>query len=608
MLLAFALLAVVWSIASPADAGQLGQLVSPGPLARAHASVKGGMTCQQCHEAGRRVTPTKCLTCHRPVAERIAAKVGVHRNAGACVTCHIEHAGAEADLRHFDTRTFSHASQTRFPLDGLHAKVATNCAACHKTRSFLQAKTTCQSCHDDPHKGALGATCTTCHSTAVPFKTARQTFDHGTTRFPLTGQHRTAACQTCHTSPTLKGVAFNSCTSCHTDPHERKFGASCTSCHTTSGWSTKSVDHARTRFPLKGAHASVACIGCHRTGEMTKAVAFGTCASCHVDVHRGNFKQDCAACHTEERFSGAPFDHASTGFVLDGKHAPLRCAQCHDRASPGNAAGLLAQRTVDFSGTPGTCVGCHGSKDPHKGAFGATCDACHRTSTFDVRNFRHPRVPEFFEGEHRVVTCDRCHVVGAALPALKDPPPRVRAVTAQAVAPQRTPPSAPSLACVSCHTDVHLGQVGIECERCHSVTGQKFAAVGFSHARTPFPLTGRHADAECRQCHRTETRAFPSGTGTAMVLHPPGTGNCRACHDDPHLGQVATQCETCHGTTTFKVSAFTHEGMDDFFGGVHGRYSCEACHKKETGLFPAGSGTAVRFKVGRTCQQCHRGF
>jgi hypothetical protein len=148
----------------------------------------------------------------------------------------------------------------------------------------------------------------------------------------------------------------------------------------------------------------------------------------------------------------------------------------------------------------------------------------------------------------------------------------------------------------------------VECDQCHNVAGAKFAAVSFSHDNAKFPLTGKHTDVECAMCHRTETRAFPSGTGTAMVLHPPGVGDCRACHKDPHLGQVSMQCETCHGTATFAVTSFVHQGMDDFFGGVHGRYECAACHKKETGAFPAGQGTAVRFRVGRTCQDCHKGF
>jgi len=167
------------------------------------------------------------------------------------------------------------------------------------------------------------------------------------------------------------------------------------------------------------------------------------------------------------------------------------------------------------------------------------------------------------------------------------------------------PAKAPLMECASCHADVHLGQVGLACERCHAIDGVKFAAGRFSHERSQFPLTGKHQSTECAKCHLTETRAFPSGTGTAMRLHPVDN-RCQACHKDPHLGQVDAECQTCHDTATFAMSTYTHRGMEDFFGGFHGRYACKECHKSETGQFPAGRGTAVRLMVGRACSACHR--
>ena len=114
---------------------QLGALVSPGRLSKAHASLEGITSCLSCHTAGQGVSATKCLTCHKPVADRIAQKRGVHRGVtNDCVKCHVEHAGVDAELRPFDQRAFNHVTDTRFPLDGLHAPVAATCAACHKTR------------------------------------------------------------------------------------------------------------------------------------------------------------------------------------------------------------------------------------------------------------------------------------------------------------------------------------------------------------------------------------------------------------------------------------------------------------------------------------------
>ncbi len=91
-LLFAALLAAEVGAASP----QLGSLVSPGPLSKAHASLEGLASCEKCHERGKGVSASKCVACHRPVAERIAARRGVHRDVnGDCTSCHVEHAGVD---------------------------------------------------------------------------------------------------------------------------------------------------------------------------------------------------------------------------------------------------------------------------------------------------------------------------------------------------------------------------------------------------------------------------------------------------------------------------------------------------------------------------------
>jgi hypothetical protein len=161
------------------------------------------------------------------------------------------------------------------------------------------------------------------------------------------------------------------------------------------------------------------------------------------------------------------------------------------------------------------------------------------------------------------------------------------------------------MACAACHADVHLGQVGAACERCHSIDAERFAPVRFSHEKNAFKLTGKHETVECAKCHVTETRAFPAGQGTATRLNPMAT-ECRACHKDPHLGQIVAECSTCHSPATFSISAYTHRGNGELFSGFHGKLACPTCHKTETGQFPAGHGTAVRFNVGNTCAACHK--
>jgi hypothetical protein len=583
--------AICWIATAGRAEAQLGALVSPGPLAKAHASVEGANNCQQCHERGRKVTAEKCLTCHAPIARRMQEKRGVHKDVTDCVKCHVDHAGVKGDLRPFDTVMFNHAAVTGFALDGKHAPLRAKCESCHTTRSFLEARPACATCHADPHKNTLGSDCTSCHSTAVLFKAARTDFDHTRARFALTGAHRTVTCEKCHAAGRFRGVRFATCTACHQEPHQGRFGPACTTCHVTDQWATKTVEHEKTRFPLAGAHAQVACAKCHQAG-VTKPIKSDTCSSCHVNVHRDSVKDDCRACHTETSFANASFDHAArTGFPLADKHAGLECRKCHTTIATADIP--LARKVIDFAGVSGRCVSCH--PDRHKGEYGLACDACHRPTGFSVAGFTHLREPEFYTGQHRGVECVRCHV------------PDARAQLARTGPPATVPPLKPSMACASCHADPHLGQVGATCERCHAVDGAKFTAVRFSHDTAAFPLTGKHESIECTKCHRTVARAYPSGTGSAVQFQSMPK-DCRGCHDDEHLGQFDTQCETCHSTSAFRIPTYKHPRFEQFFAGNHGRLACAACHKKETGQFPAGSGTAVRFKVGTTCAACHKRF
>jgi cytochrome c7-like protein len=585
---------LVWAVGAGRAEAQLGALLSPGKLSQPHAQLEGISNCQKCHEQGRRTTPAKCLACHAPIADRMARRVGVHKDVkGDCAVCHSDHAGIDGELRPFDVRQFDHAADAGFPLTGKHATVASQCAACHKVRSFLTLSSGCASCHADVHKGTLGSNCTTCHSTQTAFKDLSGRFDHTKARFNLVGAHRTVACESCHTNKTFRGLAFDSCTDCHRDPHVQKFGPTCATCHTNDSWRTRRVDHTRTSFPLLGRHTTTECAACHKQPAMKVKPRAATCASCHVDVHKGTFTQDCKACHSESGFSKAPFDHSKTRFELTGKHQALTCQKCHTTVSL--AARAPASRTADYRGLKTTCVSCH--TDVHQAELGSACESCHTSTTFKRATFTHTRQPDFFTGQHAPVACDRCHV--------PDPPTTPARTGAQVLAIKFT---RATTTCATCHADVHLGQVGTQCEACHTVTTANFAVSGFAHdTRTAFPLAGRHATVTCAACHKVETARFPAGKGTARRL----TGvpaECRACHADVHLGQLGVRCETCHQPTSFTLEAYRHQNATPaaFFAGRHVRATCEACHKPVTARFPSGEGTAVQFSVDRSCVSCHR--
>ncbi len=585
--------------ATAARGEQLGALVSPGRLSQPHANLEGIRSCDKCHEAGQRVTAAKCLSCHTPIAERIRARRGVHKSVqGDCVTCHAEHQGASGELRPFDTARFDHARDAGYPLDGKHAPLAAKCDACHKTRSFLAVSTSCASCHTDSHKGTLGTKCETCHSTKIAFKEGRQGFDHAKAAFPLDGAHQKVACESCHKNQQFKGLAFARCDSCHRDPHTPKQAESCATCHTATSWRTRRFDHERTAFALKGQHQTTACVACHVKPALQVTPRHDTCAACHQDPHAGRFKQDCASCHNEQSFTKAPFDHATTLFPLTGKHAPATCAACHKNltrvaARTGRSA---PTPTVDFGGLKRDCASCH--DDTHKGDLGASCETCHSTERFAVPTYAHRTSSPFFEGAHTEVTCVKCHATGPSVTAAASLPGAL--ASAHFTATPRT--------CVTCHADVHLGQVAVTCENCHSVSLAKFAvAPAFDHARTKFPLGGKHAPVACAKCHEAKTQAFPAGVGTAVRLTGLVT-TCATCHQDVHLGQLGARCETCHTDQTFKLESYTHRNAaaSGFFGGAHRKTACSACHAPATGAFAAGRGTAVRYAIDTTCTSCHR--
>ena len=585
---------------------QLGALVSPGRLSRAHASLEGIGNCLSCHSAGQGVSANKCLSCHQPVAGRIARKTGVHRNVTTdCVSCHVEHAGVDAELRPFDTRRFNHRAETGFPLDGLHAPLAGTCASCHKSRSFLAVKADCASCHTDAHKGALGSQCASCHTTSVRFADSRRRFDHRRTAFPLTGAHVAVDCVACHRdSKTYTGVPFASCASCHSDPHQPRFPAACSSCHTTQAWRTSRVDHSRTAFPLRGRHATVACAQCHTQPATRTALRFDTCAACHTDPHRGSFKQDCASCHNETSWRNGTFDHSTTRFPLVDKHAGLTCVSCHKTAAAtapvtpirsavpaaGRAAGAARAtavslvQVVDFRGLRLECAACH--TDVHEGELGARCETCHTARSFEVPSFDHAKPRPFFSGLHAALTCAQCHRSAAA--------PRMARVGLTRTAE----------ACVSCHADAHAGQVSTRCETCHTLDHPKFAVPAFAHERTRFPLTGKHAGVACAMCHKVETAAFPAGRATTRRLTGVST-DCVACHQDPHAGQFKAGCQSCHSAETFTIARYTHlraRTLGWFFTGRHVT-ACSACHKPSTAR--ANQAAVVAYQVSTTCTACH---
>jgi hypothetical protein len=263
------------------------------PLRGRHARTE----CATCHvqPAGQVRLPTDCLSCHRD--EDARAHQG--RNGATCQECH-----SESDWR---TTTFNHARETRFALQGGHARLT--CQQCHtQPAREVRLEMTCVSCHrdDDAHAGQQGAQCEQCHSDVS--WTASVRFDHGLTSFPLIGEHVGVECTSCHQSRRYQDAAIE-CASCHTDDdkHERRLGQDCATCHSPTGWANWRFDHdAQTDFDLTGAHIGLQCEACHTRPARSRVRQASSCIACHRsdDIHRGEFGPECSRCHTTESFSG----------------------------------------------------------------------------------------------------------------------------------------------------------------------------------------------------------------------------------------------------------------------------------------------------------------
>ncbi|HUJ28951.1 MAG TPA: hypothetical protein VLW85_23180 [Myxococcales bacterium] len=561
-------------------------LLSPGPLAKAHEKLEGLKNCTQCHEAGQQVSGRKCLDCHKELQPEIASGTGFHGRIPPgkrdCNACHHEHQGRDFELIEWPARgkkSFDHAA-TGFALEGRHA--ALDCAKCHeKPGTFLglEKKTTCLSCHKDEHRGQLGQNCVACHTESA-WKPAPG-FIHAKTDFPLRGAHVKVDCAKCHAREEsaftrFKPVAHASCTDCHKDPHEGRFGIDCTRCHVEDSWkqikgaSGERAFHDKTRYPLRGAHATVACKDCHGPGQahkkaVYKGLAFDRCTSCHADAHEGQLAQNaCDRCHDENGFRPARFevaDHAKTKYPLQGAHMAVACLLCHKQ-------GKAVKGLVAFHPNAARCESCHA--DPHAGQFAKkACADCHEVATFHRPKFDHDRDSRFaLTGAHRNAQCASCHVNGRYKPV--------------------------DTACAACHADVHAGQFGVpaDCTRCHETAS--FRQVKFVHAPpfTSFALAGRHAPVACDKCHAAA--ALAGGRTARRYKGSPVA--CEACHADYHRGAFGAKCAPCHTPDAWGKVAFDHLARTGWpLEGRHADTACSNCH----------IGLDLKSKLPKRCAACH---
>ena len=534
----------------------------PGKVIAGHAKIEG--ECKKCHTPFNKTDQGRlCLDCHKPVAGDITARRGFHGVSPTvqekeCKACHSDHKGRDARIAAFDQKSFNHA-HTDFALRSAHQKV--ECAACHVAETrFRDAPPTCVGCHrkDDKHKGGFGDKCDSCHN-EDNWKEVK--FDHGKTRFALSGKHVPAKCESCHAHERYKDTP-RTCVACHRkdDKHKGNFGEKCEACHNAEDWKSQFNHTRQTRYPLLAKHAAAKCEACHRSPLYSEKLPT-RCVSCHMkdDSHKGTLGDNCESCHKETGWTNTSFDHnRDSKFPLYNKHRKVVCGDCHKN-------GLKAKLPV-------ACVECHRADDGHRGAYGKACDSCHddrgwKPSTFDhAKSTRYP-----LNFAHAKSKCDSCH---KGTLYVKD--------GAKALSHQ----------CVTCHRgdDAHAGQLGDRCEACHDE--KKWTGAPFDHNKSRFRLAGGHTRIECKACHKT-----PKFKDAQMV--------CGSCHmpEDVHKGTLGGKCDLCHNTRSWMTWDFDHARQARYpLDGAHTRLACGACHKK-----PALAPDAAIPVVARNCFGCHSG-
>lgn len=410
------------------------------------------------------------------------------------------------------------------------------------------------------------------------------------------------------------GDDYRTCVDCHVEHHGEDYEL--------IFWpdGREGFDHAGTGFALERSHAGLDCRQCHTVKYLTEPAGLtaqgkdlhrtylglaARCTACHEDVHQGQFRQDCTACHDAGKWKPAPlFDHAASAFPLTGKHQQVACARCHATETPAEAPQPVV-RFVPLAHKG--CTDCH--QDPHTGTLGADCTRCHTTAGwkqitgtgFDHDSTRYP-----LRGRHVQVRCEQCHLPDRGKPRFA--------------------------ACRDCHADQHRAaereRPGLAaCEDCHTVDGFRPSTFSMArHQQTAFPLQGAHRATPCVACHQPAAVPVAGRQVAKLVL---AHGRCTDCHRDPHPASMTETspspdhgCAACHNQESWRVPDFDHRRTGFVLDGGHARAACSACHRGENPADFGGLETACaschedihegQFAHRRTadgkhtaCQQCH---
>jgi hypothetical protein len=259
------------------------------------------------------------------------------------------------------------------------------------------------------------------------------------------------------------------------------------------------------------AQAGEALGGIHSHAELANQ-----CKACHTAFWEADKMADrCVACHTAISIELA--DPQSLHGVVTRNYSNLACRDCH----------------TDHNGPDGSLTNMDVNRFPHE-ALGYSLNG-------------HQRL-----GSGAMFQCGDCH------------------------SDNHYSPFDPSV-CETCHrqldatfTVAHTLTFGKDCLACHD--GVDTYGEDFDHDTFPFPLTGKHVDADCSQCHLS-ARSIPDLQAAPV--------DCFSCHaeDDPHQGRFGPDCAACHTPAGWIPAQFDHSLAAFKLEGEHTDVACEDCHQ-----------------------------
>ncbi len=277
----------------------------------------------------------------------------------------------------------------------------------------------------------------------------------------------------------------------------------------------------------------------------------------------------CTNCHTtaswKELAVPMKFNHASTGFPLQGAHTNTQCLQCHT--------------TKRFAGTSTDCFTCHKKEyakamvpNHQVGLLSHECMNCHTLNNWRPSIFQHSKTNFQLAGAHASVECSSCH----ANDRFKGLP----------------------IDCFYCHQKDYsnvvnpnhsTAQFSHDCLSCHTLNSWQPST--FAHSKTNFALIGIHATIECSSCH--SKGRFKGIAQDCYSCHQKDYGT--AVHPNHAVAQFDRNCASCHSSIAWTPSTFEHSKTEFHLTGAHTTVECSNCHV--SGVF---KGTA------KECFPCHQ--